>query len=148
MTGDRRVGVSAAATARAQALPADVAPPPGTPVADRPAGPEPHGAEPQDPDPLDTGPLPGPSSVEADVLLRAQLRIALGTLAVVVALVAGLPALLVLVPAIARARPGGVPVCSLVLLLAVQPILIVVSLWQLRRAERAERELPGPVERP
>jgi hypothetical protein len=148
MTADRRIAVSAA-TARARALPGDAAPPPpAARAADRPAAPEPHGAEPQDPDPLHTDPRRGSGPVDVRVLLRAQLRIALGTLAVVVAVVAGLPALLAFVPAIARARPGGVPLCWLVPPLAVQPLLIAVALWQLRRAERAERDLTGPVDGP
>lgn len=59
------------------------------------------------------------------------------------AVVTGLPALLALVPAVARARLGGVPLSCIVLALGIQPVWIAVAFRQLRRAERAERELTG-----
>ncbi|MGP4025238.1 hypothetical protein [Actinomadura sp. 3N407] len=90
----------------------------------------------------------GPGPAEARALIRTQLRIALGTCAIVMATVAGLPVLLAAVPAIARARVHGVPLWWLVLALGVQPLWIAVSRWQLRRAERAERDLTRPVGRP
>ncbi len=70
--------------------------------------------------------------------MRAQLRIALGTCAIVATVLVGLP-LLALVPAVARARVHGVPLYWLVLVLGVQPVWIAVSFRQLRRAEQAER---------
>ncbi|WP_308212523.1 LytTR family transcriptional regulator DNA-binding domain-containing protein [Actinomadura madurae] len=114
---------------------------------DAPAtGPEPSGADPGDPShPGRPCAPPGPRTgdAEARALIRAQLRIALGTGAFVMAVVTGLPALLALVPAIARARLGGVPLSCIVLALGIQPVWIAVAFRQLRRAERAERELTG-----
>lgn len=102
--------------------------------------------------PLDIGPaeIDPPAvcvsgSAEARLLIRTQLRIALGTCAVVLTVVTGLPVLLAAVPAVARARVHGLPLWWLVLALGVQPLWIVVSRRQLRRAERAERDLAGPV---
>jgi hypothetical protein len=130
MPAERRVAVSAG-TARRARVPAE-------------GGGRPE-AGPPDPDPLHTRssrptapgtvPLPGPG--EARALIRAQLRIALGTCAIVAAVLVGLP-LLALVPAVARVRVQGVPLCWLVLVLGVQPVWAAVSFRQLRRAERAE----------
>ncbi|RFS85398.1 hypothetical protein D0T12_10185 [Actinomadura spongiicola] len=166
MNGERRTVVTGRGRAR---TPPDAAQPPGArPADDQGGAPEPPGTETQDPDPLHTDPncsgecgwaaphgyLHGdlhdeaPRPDEASALIRAQLRIALGTLAIVLAVVAGLPALLALVPAVARARLGGVPLSWLVLLLGVQPVWVAVSLRQLRRAERAERDLTRPVDGP
>lgn len=143
MPAERRVVVSAAVRARG---PAEGGAPPGT----RTAGPEAPGADPPDPDPLHTGPprsaapvavrCPGPAETRA--LIRTQLRTALGTGAAVLAVLAGLP-LPALVPAVARARVHGVPLCCLVLVLCVQPVWIALAFRQLRRAERAERAVGG-----
>ncbi len=76
-------------------------------------------------------------------LVRAQLRIALGTGAVVPAVVTGLPVLLAAAPAIAGTRLLGVPLWWAVLAFGVQPLWIAVSRWQLGRAERAERDRAG-----
>ncbi|WP_165964378.1 hypothetical protein, partial [Actinomadura sp. KC216] len=78
-------------------------------------------------------------------LIRRQLGIALRTCAIVVAVVAGLPALLALAPAVARAGVHGVPLAWLVLVFGIQPIWVAVAMRQLWRAEQAERELTGPV---
>ncbi|NKZ06228.1 hypothetical protein [Actinomadura latina] len=133
MTAERRVVVSAEAAAPAR-VPADGGAPPGA-RSTGPAAPEP---DPPDPDPLHTVPVPG--TAETRALIRAQLRTALGTCAIVATLLVGLP-LLALVPAVARARAQGVPLCWLVLVLGVQPVWIAVSLRQLGRAERAERAI-------
>lgn len=146
MTDERRV-VIAGAAARACGTPEGAAPP-GAPA----TGPEPPGTDPGDPDPSDPGPsccapsgdAPRPGEAAARALIRTQLRIALGTGAFVLAVVTGLPALLAFVPAVARARVGGVPLSCVVLALGIQPVWIAVAVRQLRRAERAERELTGP----
>ncbi|MEU8796636.1 hypothetical protein [Spirillospora sp. NPDC048819] len=100
----------------------------------------------------DTGPPVfvggGRGAGEVRALIRTQLRIALGTCAIVMITVTGLPVLLATVPAVARARVHGVPLWWLVLALGVQPLWIAVSQWQLRRAERAERDLARPVGHP
>ncbi|QKW35187.1 hypothetical protein HUT06_15025 [Actinomadura sp. NAK00032] len=103
-----------------------------------------------DADPLHTGPPrsaasgtapPGPPGpAETRALIRAQLRTALGTCAMVMSVLAGLP-LLALVPPVARVRAHGLPVLWLVLAAGVQPVWIAVAVRQLRRAERAERAL-------
>ena len=129
MSDDRPVTVTGSANPRGGGRP-DVPPP----AADQ------SGADQQDGDPLHT--VPG--AAEARALIRVQLRIALSTCAFVLAVVIGLPALLVLAPDIARTRADGVPLWWLVLALGVQPLWVGVSLWQLRRAERAER---GPARR-
>ncbi|GAA0557396.1 hypothetical protein [Actinomadura livida] len=121
----------------------------------RPPAPAPPDTGPLDAGSRDAGPRhagpsvprrPGPA--EARALIRTQLRIALGTCAVVLTGVAGLPVLLAAVPAVARARVHGAPLWWLVLALGVQPVWIAVSRRQLRRAEQAERDLAGPVDRP
>ncbi|MFB4307858.1 hypothetical protein [Actinomadura sp. GTD37] len=139
MVVEGRVAVSAAAGVRAAAAETSRADPPD--------------ADPPDADPLHTGPLhtgpprsaapgadPAPGAAEARALIRAQLRTALGTCALVLAVLAGLP-LLALVPAVAHARVHGVPLCWAVLVLGVQPVWVAVSWRQLRRAERAERAM-------
>ncbi|WP_051711764.1 hypothetical protein [Spirillospora albida] len=80
-----------------------------------------------------------PEEVAASrALIRVQLRIALGTCAVVLAVVAVPPLLLVLVPGLGDLRIGGVPLVWPLLALGVQPLCIIVALRQLRHAERAE----------
>ncbi|GAA1814537.1 hypothetical protein [Actinomadura chokoriensis] len=146
MAAERRVVVSAAVRTHG---PGEGGAPPGT----RAAGPDAPGADPPDPDPLHTGPprtdapdAPGaarcPGPAETRALIRTQLRTALGTGAAVVAVLAGLP-LPALVPAVARARVHGVPLCWLVLVFCVHPVWIALAFRQLRRAERAERAVGG-----
>ncbi len=108
----------------------------------RSAVPRAAGAGPPRPDPLHTAlqTAPAPGAAEVRALIRAQLRTALGTCAIVAAVLAGLP-LLALVPAVARARVHGVPLCWLVLVGGVQPFWIAIAFRQLRRAERAERAM-------
>ncbi|MFS2291959.1 MAG: divalent metal cation transporter [Actinomadura sp.] len=91
---------------------------------------------------------PGGLPERARDLVRAQLRIALGTGAVVLAVVTGLPVLLAVVPAIAGTTVLGVPLWWAVLAFGVQLLWIIVSRWQLGRAERAERDRARPVGRP
>ncbi|WP_067884993.1 hypothetical protein [Actinomadura chibensis] len=134
MTGDRRA--ARAATAAPRERRPSGGPGPGPSGADRSgADPDDSGGEPPDPDPPHT--VPGPAETRA--LIRVQLGIALRTGAVVLAAVAGLPALLALVPAVARARADGVPVWWTVLAAGLQPLWVATALWQLKRAERAER---------
>ncbi|MEO3823496.1 hypothetical protein [Actinomadura sp. B10D3] len=117
------------------------APPDAPATGSEPPGSDP--GEPSHPGRPCAPPAPRPGEAEARALIRAQLRIALGTAAIVMAVVTGLPALLALVPAVARARVGGVPLSCAVLALGIQPVWVAVAFRQLRRAERAERELTG-----
>ncbi|MEV0664325.1 hypothetical protein ACIBI3_14310 [Actinomadura luteofluorescens] len=107
---------------------------------------------PADPDPPDTDPSPPASGpplgpAETRLLIRAQLRTALGTGAFVMTVVTVLPALMVIVPAVARARVHGVPLPWLVLAFGIQPVWVAVSFRQLGRAERVERDLTRPADR-
>ncbi|MFG2086248.1 MULTISPECIES: hypothetical protein [unclassified Spirillospora] len=158
MTGDRPAAVP---QAPGSAPPPTASPAPGPPdngLPDTgPPAPGSPGAGPADLGTVDTGPSDpsspgsaacGSGTAEVRALIRTQLRIALGTCAIVVSTVTGLPVLLATVPAIARARVHGVPLWWLVLALGVQPLWIAVSRCQLRRAERAERDLTRPVGRP
>lgn len=129
MTGDPQASRTATAAPRAR-RPSDETGP------DRSAAdPDDSGADP--PDPYPPSDVPGPAGARA--LVRVQLRIALRTGAVVLAVLAGLPALLALVPAVARVRVDGVPMWWAVLAAGLQPLWAAAALWQLSRAERAER---------
>ncbi|TYK47952.1 hypothetical protein [Actinomadura decatromicini] len=143
MTGDQKAARAATAAPRERRPPGG--PGPGPSGADRSgADPDDSGGEPPDPDP--PHPVPGPA--EARALIRVQLGIALRTGAVVLAAVAGLPALLALVPAVARIRADGVPVWWTVLAAGLQPLWVATALWQLKRAERAERATVTPTGTP
>lgn len=148
MTDERRDTVAGAAALRPRALPEGATP--GTAP-----GAEAGAPGPADPDPPDTGPsrpdpiVPGPpiGSAETRLLIRAQLRTALGTGAFVMSVVTVLPALMAIAPAVARARVHGLPLPWLVLAFGIQPVWVAVSFRQLGRAERAERDLTRPADR-
>jgi hypothetical protein len=80
-------------------------------------------------------------------LIRAQLGLGLQVLAVVVALLGGLPLLFVLVPAAGRAEIGGIGVSWLLLGMASFPLLVLLGVVYIRHAERNEREFSELVER-
>ncbi|MGI5202876.1 hypothetical protein ACQEU6_15045 [Spirillospora sp. CA-108201] len=149
MTDERRDAVAGAAV-RPRSQPEGA--PPGRA---RAAGTAPPDTAPADPDPPDTVPagpdalVPGPpiGAAETRRLIRAQLRTALGTGAFVMTVVTALPALMAIVPAVARARVHGVPLPWLVLAFGIQPVWVAASFRQLGRAERAERDLTGPAGR-
>jgi hypothetical protein len=129
---DRRVAVSSVRTHRARSLASGEVPPPGAgwSIADD----------------LDEQTELG--TLFARALVRAQLRVAAATVAVVAPLVAGLPLLLDLVPAAGRARLHGVPVSWLVLALGIQPVWVLTGARHVRRAERVERDFVRLVGRP
>ena len=80
-------------------------------------------------------------------LMRSQLRLALGLLAVLMSTVGLLPLLFVLVPWLQHGRVHGVPVAWLVLGLGCYPVIIALGVAYVRRAERNERafhDLVGP----
>jgi hypothetical protein len=76
---------------------------------------------------------------EVRTLVRAQLRAALITCAVVLAVMVGLPLLPVLALEQGWGRPYGIPLRWMGLAFAAQPMWVVLGLWHLRRAERIER---------
>jgi hypothetical protein len=81
-------------------------------------------------------------------LVRTQLRIALQTAAIVLTVIAAIPALLALARNLGGVRPLGLPPAWLPPVLGVQPLWVITALVQLHRAERAERAArPDPVER-
>ena len=72
-------------------------------------------------------------------LLRAQLRLALGVLALLAALVGGLPLLFHLAPGLAATRVLGMPLAWCLLGFGVYPVLLALGWAYIRRAERNER---------
>ncbi len=72
-------------------------------------------------------------------LLRAQLRLALSVLAVVVGVLAGLPLLFRLVPALGTTDVAGMPLPWVLLAFAVYPFLFVCGWFYVVRAEHHER---------
>lgn len=71
-------------------------------------------------------------------LHRVQLRRALGALAVLAALIIGLPLLLAVLPSLDAVRWFGVPVSWLAVAVLPYAVLVGLAAWQLRRAEAAE----------
>ncbi|MFT4085180.1 MAG: hypothetical protein QM638_21575 [Nocardioides sp.] len=72
-------------------------------------------------------------------LMRSQLRLALGLAAVLMLTVGLLPLLWAAVPFLRRLEVAGVPVAWLVLGAGCYPVLIVLAVVYVRRAERNER---------
>jgi hypothetical protein len=73
-------------------------------------------------------------------LLRSQLRPGLGLLAVVLLGLGGLPVLFLVLPEVADHPVGPVNVAWLLLGVAVFPALFTAAWWQVRSAERVERD--------
>lgn len=71
---------------------------------------------------------------------RAQLRPALLTLAGLFALLCGLPVVFTLLPGLDAVRVGGIPLSWLMLAVLPFPLMVLLALWQLRRAEEIEDE--------
>ncbi|GAA0940411.1 hypothetical protein [Pseudonocardia zijingensis] len=70
---------------------------------------------------------------------RRQLRYALTVLALLGALLLGLPLLLAGAPALDTVRVAGIPVSWLAVGVLPFPLMALLAGWQLRKAERAER---------
>ena len=81
-------------------------------------------------------------------LLRAQLRLATLVLLTVGVLVAGLPLLFHLVPALVDVTVLGMPLTWVLLAFAVYPFLVLLGWLYVRAAERNERDFADVVERP
>jgi hypothetical protein len=80
-------------------------------------------------------------------LLRAQLRLAALVLVALGVLVAGLPLLFRLVPALVDVSLLGMPLAWVLLAFAVYPLLVVLGWLYVRAAERNERDFTDVVER-
>jgi hypothetical protein len=80
-------------------------------------------------------------------LLRSQLRSGLALLGVVLLTLGGLPVLFILLPEVASYRVGPVTVAWLVLGVAVFPALFLAAWWQVRSAERVERDFTAIMRR-
>ncbi len=80
-------------------------------------------------------------------LLRAQLRLALSTLAMLGLTVGLLPLLFTLVPALNTHRLLGMPVSWGILAFGCYPVLVFLAWRYVRRAERNERAFARVVER-
>ncbi len=79
-------------------------------------------------------------------LLRAQLRLAVLTLAPLVTLAVGVPLLFHLAPALADVRLLGMPVTWLLLGGLAYPLLFALGWFYVRRAERHEAEFTDLVD--
>ncbi|MFH9657591.1 hypothetical protein ACH4NF_15415 [Streptomyces sp. NPDC017248] len=71
--------------------------------------------------------------------MRRQLRLALGTFALLLALLGPLPLAFAALPDPAT-RPGSAAVVWAVLGVAVYPVLVLIGRWYVVRAERNERD--------
>jgi len=71
-------------------------------------------------------------------LVRAQLRLALGTTAVLVLTLGLVPAAFWLLPPLQHARPADVPLAWLVLGVLAYPLLVMLAVSYVRRSERNE----------
>jgi Na+-driven multidrug efflux pump len=80
-------------------------------------------------------------------LMRSQLRLALGITGLLVLTVGLLPLLFLLVPFLQHGRVLGVPVAWMLLGFGCYPVMVVLAIRYVRRAERNERDfhdLVGP----
>jgi putative solute:sodium symporter small subunit len=80
-------------------------------------------------------------------LLRAQLRLALGTLATLALTVGVLPVLFLLVPGLTSRHVLGMPISWGMLAFGCYPVLVLLAWRYVRRAERNERAFARVVER-
>lgn len=85
--------------------------------------------------------------VYMQTLIRAQFRLGMLVLAVVGALLLGLPALFALAPDLTTVRALGLPLPWLVLGVLAHPALIGAAWFYVRQAERNERDFTDLVER-
>jgi hypothetical protein len=81
----------------------------------------------------------GYSRVLLSSLMRAQLGVTVSVLLPAIAVVALYPLLCVLVPSVATAQVGPIPVSLLVLGGGIYPPLVLLGLWYVRRARRVEQ---------
>ncbi|WP_067438629.1 hypothetical protein [Nocardioides jensenii] len=79
-------------------------------------------------------------TVLMESLLRAQLRLAVLTLAPLVVIAVGLPLAFHLVPSLSDVRVLGAPLALVVLGVLIYPLLILLGWSYVRRAEQHERD--------
>jgi hypothetical protein len=82
----------------------------------------------------------GLGEVYLSALLRSQLRSGLALLGLMLLALGGLPLLFILLPEVANHRVGPVTVAWLILGVGVFPALWLAAWWQVRTAERVERD--------
>jgi hypothetical protein len=85
--------------------------------------------------------VPKLDAADADralALYHAQRRRAVAPLALLFALMLGLPLIFAVFPALDNARLAGIPVSWLTLTLLPYPALVLLARWHLRRAEHLE----------
>jgi hypothetical protein len=81
-------------------------------------------------------------------LMRAQLRLSLAILALMVVGLAALPVVLALVPATRSTTLAGIPFPWVVLGVAVYPAAWVLARWYTRQSERIESDFAEVVDEP
>ncbi|GAB3296838.1 hypothetical protein [Parasphingorhabdus pacifica] len=75
----------------------------------------------------------------ARALYMAQRKLAVAPLAGLLALLFGLPIVFALLPVLDELRVLEIPVSWLMLVVLPFPVMVLLALWQLRRAERVDR---------
>jgi hypothetical protein len=90
--------------------------------------------------PADLHAQPQLGQVYVRSLVRDQLRLALGVLAVLVVVLGGLPAAFALVPGLRTASVLGVRLAWLLLGVVAYPVLVGAAWFHVRHAERVERD--------
>ena len=81
----------------------------------------------------------GYAQVLLSSLIRAQLGLTVSVLAPAIAMIVLYPLLCVLVPAVATAHLGAVPVSLIVLAGGIYPPLVLAGFWYVRRARQVEQ---------
>lgn len=79
-------------------------------------------------------------------LLRAQLRLAMGILLLLMVLLGGLPLLFAFAPTLSAHQVFGMPIAWGLLAFGVYPVLMALGWVYVRRAERTERDFIAMVE--
>lgn len=79
-------------------------------------------------------------------LIRAQLRLGLAVVALVVAPLAAMPVLFAVLPGVRELEVGPLPLWWLVLGIAVYPAILATGWWYVRQAERNEERFTELVE--
>jgi hypothetical protein len=87
-------------------------------------------------------------AIYVSALLRTQLRLAVGTMLLLVLTVGLLPGLFWLFPELGDHRVLGMPVPWVVLAFGCYPVLVLIAWRHLRAAERHEDDFVQVVERP
>jgi hypothetical protein len=87
------------------------------------------------------------SDVLLHSLMRAQLGLTLGFIALAVGLLISLPLVVSLIPSLATRQVFGIPLTLAVLGVAVYPVLVGIAIAYVRLAERTERHFLDLVEK-